>query len=129
MCVIDTFSVTYLMMSDAKLAVAACAVCAGLVDSPISSFYDVINEEVRDFLRRHVYTRYTQPPFAQLLQRQYGHPAARHRHTRYVYCRIEEPTWRDHAAEAEAAAASLAAEAESAEADIAHADADMVEVA
>jgi hypothetical protein len=53
--------------------------CAGLVDSPTPSFDDLSNEEMRDFLRWHVYTRYTQPPLAQLLQRQYGHPAARPR--------------------------------------------------
>jgi hypothetical protein len=66
------------------------------------------------------------PPVAQLLQRQYGYPMLRHRQARHVHHRIEEPKWRDHAAEAAAAAAALAAEVEAAESGVPSADAEML---
>jgi hypothetical protein len=112
--------------------VAAFAMYAALVDSVSPSFDDAAKEDMRDFLRFHVYSRYTQPPLTQLLQRQYGHPALRHRQSRHVHHCIAEPAWRNHAAEAEAAeaaAAELAVEAESPEANIARADAERLEFA
>jgi hypothetical protein len=83
-----------------------------------------MSADVIDFLRRHVYTRYTTPIHTQLRQREYGYALSHHRQARSSYCRIEEPIWRDYAAEAEAAE-----EADEADIDRADDDAEMLEFA
>jgi hypothetical protein len=72
---------------------------AALIDSAAPRFERPFHVKLLAFLRRHVYTRCTVPPLAQLLQRQYGYPMLRHRQPRYVHHRIEEPHWCHEAAQ------------------------------